>query len=443
MKRLVVGVLCAVMLSSFAGRVQAAPPDARYVPDQVLVQFRAGSTDAEQADALAWISANAREHVAGKPAERAELVLASIPVGTVEAAVARLASHPAVEFAEPNWIVTHATTLNDQYYTNGSLWGMYGDGTSPKNQFGSQAGEAWARGNTGSRDVYVGVIDEGIDLNHPDLAANIWTNQFDPVDGVDNDRNGYVDDTHGWDFVHNDNSIYDDAGDDHGTHVAGTVGAVGGNEIGVAGVSWNVTMISAKFLGPNGGAIDAAVKAVDYITKLKTERGLNIVATNNSWGWSSWGSGSSQALEDAIERANAAGILFIAAAGNGGGDGKADNTDNFPFYPASYTNSNIISVTAFDSAGNMPSWANFGKKSVDLGAPGVGIKSTLPGNSYGSYNGTSMATPHVTGGVALYASTHPEATASAIKNAILASTVATRSLSSKTVTSGRLNVSGY
>jgi len=444
MKRLVVGVLCAVLLSSFAVRVQAAPPDGQYVADQVLVQFRAGSTDAEQADALAWINANAREHVAGKPAERAELVLASIPVGTVEAAVARLASHPAVEFAEPNWIVAHAATLNDQYYTDGSLWGMYGDGTSPKNQFGSQAGEAWARGTTGSDNVYVGVIDEGIDLNHLDLKANIWKNPFDdPNDNLDNDGNGYVNDANGWDFLHNDNSIYDGAGDDHGTHVAGTIGAVGGNEKGVAGVSWNVTMISAKFLGPNGGAIDDAVKAVDYITDLKTRHGLNIVATNNSWGWSSWGSGSSLALEAAIERANAAGILFIAAAGNGGGDGKADNTDNFPFYPASYTNSNIISVTAFDSAGKMPSWANFGKKSVDLGAPGVGIQSTLPGNSYGSYSGTSMATPHVTGGVALYASTHSGATASVIKDAILTSTVPTRSLTNKTVTAGRLNVSGY
>ncbi|HSH77714.1 MAG TPA: S8 family serine peptidase, partial [Herpetosiphonaceae bacterium] len=303
---------------------------------------------------------------------------------------------------------------------------------------------------------YVGVIDEGIDLNHPDLAANIWTNLADPVGDSNGDRNddddgnGYVDDAHGWDFVHNDNSIYDDAGDDHGTHVAGTIGAVGGNGGGVAGVSWNVTIISAKFLGPNGGAIDDAVKAVDYITDLKTRHKLNIVATNNSWGWSSWGSGSSLALEAAIERANAAGILFIAAAGNGGGDGKADNTDNFPFYPASYTNSNIISVTAFDSAGNMPSWANFGKKSVDLGAPGVGVYSTLPRDqdgsytrSYGSYSGTSMATPHVTGGAALYASTHQGVTASDIKNAILTSTVPTRSLNSKTVTAGRLNVSGY
>jgi subtilisin family serine protease len=163
-----------------------------------------------------------------------------------------------VEFAEPNWNYTHQAVANDPYYTNGSLWGMYGD-TSPlkTNQYGSQADEAWAAGHTGSATVYVGVIDEGIQFAHPDLFANRWENPWDPADGVDNDGHGYVDDTNGWDFYRNDKTVYDGGKsgnqDKHGTHVTGTIAAVGGNGIGVAGVNWLVTYISGKFLGPGGG----------------------------------------------------------------------------------------------------------------------------------------------------------------------------------------------
>ena len=287
---------------------------------------------------------------------------------------------------------------------------------------------------------------EGIDFNHPDLAANIWTNSKDPANGVDDDSNGYVDDVHGWDFHNNDATVYDDTGDDHGTHVAGTIGAVGGNGIGEAGVNWNVTMIPAKFLGPTGGALSNAVKAVDYITNLKTRQGLNIVATNNSWG----GGGYSQALADAIERANKAGILFIAAAGNGGSDGVGDNNDVYAHYPSNYANANVIAVAAIDSAGRKAGFSNYGRTTVDLGAPGVGVWSTLPGSTtpegrYGSYSGTSMATPHVTGAVALYASTHPGASASTLKQAIMDSARATRTTSLRriTATEGRLNAGGF
>jgi subtilisin family serine protease len=320
---------------------------------------------------------------------------------------------------------------------------MYGDATSPANQYGSQAGEAWAAGNTGNSSVYVGVIDEGVMDAHQDLAGQIWTNPFDPVDGIDNDGNGYKDDLHGWDFDGNNNTTYDGTADDHGTHVAGTIGAKGGNGVGVVGVCWNVKIIVAKFLGRKGGTTANAIKAVDYMTDLKTRHGLNIVATNNSWGGGSF----SQGLYDAIARANAAGILFIAAAGNGGSDGVGDNNDATPYYPASYANANIIAVAAITSSGAKSSFSNYGATSVDLGAPGSGIFSTLPGknnsSTYGSYNGTSMATPHVTGAAALYAASHPGASAADIKSAILSSAVATNSLSGKCVTGGRLNASGF
>ena len=209
---------------------------------------------------------------------------------------------------------------------------MYGSQTTPANQWGSNAAAAWAAG-TGSSNVIVGVIDEGIDYHHPDLAANIWTNPFEIPGNRDRRRpQRHVDDVHGWDFVHNDNSIYDGTPsaldvDAHGTHVSGTIGGVGNNSVGVAGVNWNVQIISGKFLGPGGGTTANAIKAVDYLTDLKTRHNLNIVATNNSWG----GGGYSQGLHDAIIRAANAGILFIAAAGNSNLNNDANNS-----YPSNY-----------------------------------------------------------------------------------------------------------
>ena len=408
-----------------------------FVADQVLVKYRASASASDQNRARGRANGQAAEQVRGRANGLAEVELVKLPAGAnVDAAIAALQADPAVEFAEPNYVYTHNATSNDTYFTNGSLWGMYGATTSPANQFGSNAAAAWAAGYTGSSTVYVGIIDEGIDYNHPDLAANIWNNPFDPVDGIDNDGNGYADDTYGWDFAGNDRTVYDGGkGDTHGTHVAGTIGGVGGNGAGVAGVVWNVKMISAKFLGRNGGTTANAIKAVDYITDLKTRHGLNIVATNNSWG----GGGYSQALYDAIERANTAGILFVAAAGNGGSDGVGDNNDTTANYPSNYANSNVIAVAAITNAGARSSFSNYGATTVDIGAPGSAIFSTLPKNTYGSYNGTSMATPHVTGAVALYASVKPGSTAAQIKNAILSSATPTTSLSGITVTGGRLN----
>ncbi|MFM8634477.1 MAG: S8 family serine peptidase, partial [Planctomycetia bacterium] len=294
-------------------------------------------------------------------------------------------------------------------------------------------------------------MDEGIDINHPDLKANIWVNPREIAgDRIDNDGNGYVDDINGWDFFSKDNTVYGGTGDDHGTHVAGTIGGVGGNGVGVAGVNWNVTMISAKFLGPTGGYTSDAVSALDYLTDLKTRYGVNIVASNNSWG----GGGYSSALHGAIIRSANANILFVAAAGKGGSDGIGDSNDSVANYPSNYSTllsatgqpaasyESVIAVAALTSTGGLASYSNFGATTVDIGAPGSGIWSTLPGNTYGSYSGTSMATPHVTGSVALYASAYPNASAAAIRDAILSSARPTASLAGKTVTGGRLDVAG-
>ncbi|MBW3623933.1 MAG: S8 family serine peptidase [Armatimonadetes bacterium] len=450
----VLSLLGGIALASLASPAAIAQETApAFVPNEVLLQFKRNYGPAQRSEALARVAATVKEHILTRTmadSGYAGIQVLSIP-GSVSNALRALENHPAVEFAEPNWIYTHQATADDPYYSNGSLWGMYGDATTPANLYGSQAGEAWATGYTGSDTVYVGVIDEGIQHTHPDLAANVWTNSLDPADGVDNDGNGKVDDIHGWDFDGNNNTVYDGTGDDHGTHVAGTIGAKGGNTRGVAGVSWNVRYISAKFLGSNGGTTDNAIKAVDYITDLKTRHNLNIVATNNSWGGGSY----SQGLHDAIIRAAKKEILFIAAAGNGDRLGRAQNNDTTARYPCNYDTSQgtstegaanydaVISVAAIDSSGNKASWSNYGATTVDLGAPGVGIYSTVPTDTYASYNGTSMATPHVTGGAALYASTHPGVPASEIKNALLdaARSTPTSSLSGKTVTGGRLNLS--
>ena len=443
-------VATATMLSAVAqGRpdlVAQSLRDRPFVGGEMLVQFRRGASDADKDAVLRGLGARIVDDLllgSARNDGKGDLHLLRLPVGLAVAAGLREAGRaPTVDFAEPNWIYSRSATSNDPYYTNGSLWGMYGDTSSPANQYGSQAGEAWtatAGGNCST--VVVGVIDEGIMVLHPDLAGNIWVNPTDrSVNSIDEDGNGYIDDVNGWDFDGNNNTVFDGVGDDHGTHVAGTIGAIGGNGVGVAGVCWSVKLISAKFLGSNGGTTANAIKAVDYITDLKARHHLNLVATNNSWG----GGGFSQALKDAIDRAGTASILFVAAAGNS----TADN-DVTPHYPSSYTSDNIISVASITSTGAISSFSNYGATSVDLGAPGSGIWSTVPARSkgktvasYASYSGTSMATPHVTGAVALYAARNG-GTAAQIKTAILASVVPTSSLTSKTATGGRLNASGF
>ena len=407
------------------------------VPNELIVKFKAFTNSSKKDEALARVGGMVQERILTKAMQRAGdnegLTLIHTPLEAMDA-IARIKGLE-IEYAEPNYIYNYDLISTDPYLTNGSLWGMNG-------LYGCNAATAWSAGHTGSASVYVGVIDEGIQFTHPDLVGQIWTNPHDPVDGIDNDGNGYIDDIHGWDFDGNNNTIYDGGKrgtlDDHGTHVSGTIGGKA-NSVGVAGVNWNVTIISAKFLGNNGGTTANAVKAVDYLSDLKTRHGINIVASNNSWG----GGGFSQALYDAISRANGKDILFIAAAGNGGSDGIGDNNDVTQSYPSNYDLPNVIAVAAITSSGAKSSFSNYGLTTVDLGAPGQGIWSTTASNTYESYSGTSMATPHVTGAAALYKSTHANATGADIKAAILGSVTATASLSGKTVSGGRLNVGGF
>jgi thermitase len=425
----------------------------QFVPGEVIVKFRAGASATGRSRALERANGQAAEHILtammrrGGDAEGLTVVHTSL---AVPQAIAALRGSPDVEYAEPNYIYQHGATSTDTYYTNGSLWGMYGDATSPANPFGSQAGEAWAADHTDCSSVYVGIIDEGYMYMHEDLVDNAATNPGEiPNNRIDDDGNGYVDDVYGWDFDGNNNSVFDGTADDHGTHVAGTIGGKGANGIGVAGVCWSVKLMDAKFLGRWGGTTANAVKAVDYFTDLKTNHGLNFVATSNSWG----GGGFSQALQDAIERANAAGILFIAAAGNSTVD--CDTASSC--YPAEYSNANIIAVASITSTGAISSFSNWGASTIDIGAPGSGIYSTVPKkvrgkivSGYASYSGTSMATPHVSGAAALYAAWNsgsltgtPKENAATIKAAILSKAEPTLSLSGKVVSGGRLNVSGF
>lgn len=410
------------------------------VPNEAIVRFKSESTEGQRNAALAALSANVVERIhtnaMKKRGDKDGVFLIRTSLNAVNA-INKGKSDNTIEFIEPNYVYQHTALTNDTYFANGSLWGL----GNTSSVYGSDAATAWAAGKTGSRSVYVGIIDEGVMNTHEDLGANFGVNPFETAgNGVDDDGNGLIDDVYGWDFDGNNNSIFDGATDDHGTHVAGTIGALSNNGKGVVGVNWNVSMLSAKFLGKRGGTTANAIKAVDYFTDLKN-KGLNIVATNNSWG----GGGYSKALQDAIERANAADILFIAAAGN-----STVNIDASASYPAAYPNTNIIAVAALTSTGALASYSNYGATMVDIGAPGSGIWSTVPKSvkglitsSYASYNGTSMATPHVTGACALYKSIYPGANASAIKDAILNSAVPTQSLSGKVLTGGRLNVAGF
>jgi len=357
-------------------------------------------------------------------------VLIGLPEGlSVAEGVEAVGGLPGVTYAEPDYIVTIDQVIpNDPDFDE--LWGLHNTGqTGGTADADTDTAEAWGR-TTGSPDVVVGVIDTGIDYWHPDLRANIWTNPGEvPNNGVDDDGNGYVDDYYGWDFYNNDSDPFDDVG--HGTHVAGTIGAVGDNGQGVAGVNWTVQLAALKFLGLWGGTTAGAVEAVEYAVMMDFD------VTNNSWG----GGGFSETLERAIEVAGENDQLFVASAGNVGSD-----NDAFPAYPSSYGLTNIISVAATDHDDQLASWSNYGGSSVDLAAPGVQVYSTVPNNSYDWKQGTSMAAPHVTGAVALLLAYNPvppegeDQISPAIKAAILNGVDPVASLDGLLLTGGRLNV---
>lgn len=405
---LVTAVALAAALLPASRPVAAAPVSAEFVPDRVLVRFNA--TAAEAARVLA------RESVGGKLAMRYTLVpnlelleLSGLPVAD---AVARLQANPHVKYAQPDFIYHAVDTVpNDPRW--GDLWGMTN----------IRAPLAWDTFK-GDANLVVAIIDTGIDYNHQDLAANMWKNPGETAgDGIDNDGNGYIDDVYGWDFAYNDSNPSDVHG--HGSHTGGTVGAAGNNGVGVVGVNWNIKLMALKFLNDSGsGSTADAIEAVQYATN----KGVKI--SNNSWG----GGGFDQGLYDAINAAKAVGHLFIAAAGNNG-----SNNDSSPFYPATYNLDNIISVAAISSSEAKASFSNYGKTTVDLGAPGVSILSTTPGNNYQYYDGTSMAAPHVSGVAALLYGLHPDWTYGQVRDTIFSTARPTSSMANITVTGGVLD----
>ena len=277
---------------------------------------------------------------------------------------------------------------------------------------------------TGSPSVTVAVIDSGIDLDHPDLAANIWTNPGEIAgNGIDDDGDGYVDDVHGWDFVDDDNLPDDQYG--HGTHVAGTVAAAGNNGIGVVGVAYTSTVMPLRILDANGaGYVSDAIRALDFAAR----HGIRI--SNNSWGYVG---GASQVLSDAIEAAGDAGQLVVVASGNQGAD-----IDQVPDYPAAYDLPNILTVAATDQDDQLALFSNVGAIAVDIAAPGDGILSTVP-SGYGYSSGTSMASPHVAGVAALVLSVHPTWTTAQIRDRILQTARPIASLEGVVATGGMVN----
>jgi hypothetical protein len=474
-----------------APKPDADPGQPDFVPGQLIVQFKRNATAQQVEEVQKMVGAVLKEKLSSKGfsasgvsghEEAGGLQLLVLPaqgsaarsprfsassapksastetsnvVARVRSAVKLIANHPAVQFAEPNYLfhATETKTSNDPYYVNGKLWGLYG--TTPpdptlsncKGTFGIGVDAAWARSHTGSRNVYVGIIDTGIDINHPELQPNIFTNPSPEQNTQGQNKGGVVGDVHGWDFYGNTASVLpvDDQDSPHGTHVAGIIGAVGGNGAGVVGVNWEVTMIPVRFLDPNEeGSALSAVKAFDYLTNLKTKYNLRIVAINASW----TGYEYSAALLAAVKRAANAGILVIAAAGNEGYKNKKSYPANFDMNDTSDGTPKaafnpLISVGAIDSSGALASFSNSGSTTVDLAAPGVEIWSTAPRCGYLQKDGTSMATPLVTGAAALYASTHDTADGTEIRNAIFNHVLPTDSLRVTTRTGGRLDLSTF
>lgn len=360
--------------------------------DQLLITLRGEAKSSQLSQILDKSSPSAQVESLNE-----DTVLITFPEGAdLEEEAEKWSEHEAVDSIEANAIYEIEERIpNDPYFSK--LWGLQNKGQQ-RGVIGADIGatSAWDLGQ-GSRRVLVGVIDSGIDYNHPDLAKNIWTNpgeqgldadgQDKASNGVDDDGNGYVDDVRGWDFEQNDNDPMDATS--HGTHVAGILGAVGNNGIGIAGVSWKVSMVPIKVFGETGRtSTDVIIRGLDYATK------LGVLATNNSWG----GPSRSEALLAAIKRAEAKGSLFVAAAGNDGVD-----NDSSQHFPSNFNLPHMISVAASNRHDKLASFSNFGANSVLVAAPGESIYSTLPENSYGLKSGASMATPHVTGLIAVLA----------------------------------------
>lgn len=445
-------IMVAASMGIAAGTTRSGSQAPGYSPSRILVKFRAMSRPILDTDLAGFRGTRAEVLDASSAGGGTGTRLVHLDAGvSVEEALALAQSDPLVEYAEPDYyIYPMETTPNDPLF--GEMWGLLNTGEP----FGGKPGadisatRAWDI-TTGSSGVVVAVADSGIDFSHPDffdpvLGSNIWVNSREvPGNGVDDDGNGFVDDVTGWDFFSNSNN----AGADpllgsfyrHGTHVAGTIGALGNNGTGVTGVAWQVKLMSLKIFGRDSdgkvtGTTSDAVKAINYAIA-ERNRGTNVRVINASWA----GSEESQTLQNAISAAGGAGITFVCASGNGGSDGRGDDMDlGSKLYPAAWTSlPSLISVAGLDRTDELASFSNYGHTTVTVGAPGVGIFSTIPEGGYGVSSGTSMSTPHVSGIVALIAANDPSLAPAAIKERIVRTAVPVVSLASKANSSGRAN----
>jgi len=375
-----------------------------YVPGEVLIKIDSSPAARRSIDALSAKGAEVVERLGDLGWQRMK-----IPAGvTVDEAMRRYQKLDGVIVVQPNFYYHLLVAPNDPQFTSSGMYGLTK----------ISAPSAWDL-STGSSSVVVADIDTGMRYTHQDLAANAWVNPGEiAANGVDDDMNGFVDDVRGWDFFFNDNNPIDDAGG-HGTHTAGTIGAVGNNMLNVVGVNWNVTLMPIKIYSPNGTDTTSAmlVNAYNYIRMMK-QRGVNIRATNNSYGGCGEACGYDQATKDALDAMGDAGILNVFAAGNSN-----VNNDVTPggSYPSVYTSPSVLSVAASTSTDAKASFSCYGLISVDLAAPGSGVLSTYNTNdtATATLSGTSMATPHTTGAAALLSAYNPNLSVASLKATLM------------------------
>ena len=441
MKKMLLG------LSTLAMATGLVAAEAPHIPGEIVVKFKAGREKS-------FLKSRALSSLGIKGQREINLSYDKLSVLKVSddksmtSTLQALRNNPDIEFAEPNFIYKvdpikensltkrlqkspfadfTASTPDDPDF--GKLWGMRNTGSNePKGKAGIEGADinalkAWDI-TKGSRAVRIAVIDTGVDYNHPDLKSNMWVNSKEiPNNGIDDDKNGYIDDVYGYDFANNDSNPMD--GNGHGTHCSGTIGAVHNNQTGVSGVMADVSIMAIKFLGDDGsGSLEGAIKAIDYATM------MDVDLMSNSWG----GGGRSEALLEAIKRASDKGIIFTAAAGN-----SSSNNDATPSYPASYQVPNMVSVAALTAQNGLASFSSYGKTSVHIAAPGHNILSTVNGGKYDVYSGTSMATPHVSGVLGLLLAKEGRMSHDVLRERLTMTGVPVTGLRGKTLTASRID----
>jgi len=433
-------LLMAIWFAANLLKVRAAEAVAETIPGEFLVKY-----ESRRATSLQALTKKLEQKLGvGSVAEVRELksdqdiqVIKMKDPSLTQIAMETLRATKGVLHVEPQYIYRtqaegdgstwFADLVNDPSVTK--QWAIKNEGQADANgQLGIPGVDlgvlhVWRKGIMGDKRIVVAVIDTGVDYNHPDLKANIFTNPGEiPGNGIDDDHNGFIDDVHGWNFQSHTNDPLDDH--DHGSHCSGVIGAEGNNAQGVTGLNHQVSILPVKFLGPSGGSTEGAIESINYATMMK----VNIMS--NSWG----GGGASELLKEAIAKARDQGILFVVAAGN-----SHANNETASFYPANYDVDNVLSVAATDNRDQLASFSNYGAKKVHVAAPGVKIFSTVKNGGYDQMSGTSMATPQVAGIAALMLSRKPHLTYQELKQRLIDTSVPVSGLKGKVQAAGRVS----